>query len=161
MYKRKVFTLNDLKPLSINSATINSRQGRGRHKSEVARQFELQVFQKLDTPENKQAFKELRETFVPKLHQFEIDFIAEYPRTDFIAKTTGCISGHTVDQTNWEKIIADLFFLPKHAENEAPYGCQNLMLDDKYLVYYTSRKKISSDGKYRIILQIKIMPRDF
>jgi hypothetical protein len=119
-----------------------------------AREWQYKFFNFLSLEENKIKLQSLRNAFDIKNHGYVVDFQFEVPKLKFINKTGG-LSSRTIDLSNCEKSIIDVLFLPKHCENDAPYGCQNLCIDDKYLVGLSSRKRIAET--YNIKIEIKIV----
>jgi hypothetical protein len=146
------FTLENIKPFSINATYY----GKGFIKTSKAREWALDIFYRLSTPENEQAFKDLREAFDPKKHGFTFHMTAYYPKSQFLTKQ-GHISNKLFDVSNVEKGLIDLFTLPKHALSPSPLGCQNLQIDDRYIVELQSRKKASESEIPYIVVQIGIV----
>lgn len=147
------FVLENLKPFSINSTYYGG--GSSFVKTTAAREWMYQVFHRLSDAESEQKFKDLREAFKPEEHGFEVCMIAYYPRADYMTKK-GHLSNKTLDLTNCEKSLVDCLFLSKHALTAAPYGCQNLQIDDRYVVSLQS-KKLPCDGAPRIEVSIELV----
>lgn len=153
---KRGFSLRDLKPFSVNATNCVSN---GRLiKTSQAREWQSQVFHRLSNKDAEHALTELREFFDPKVHAIAFECTAYYPEAEFYTKKQE-ISAKTIDNSNWEKALVDCVFLPKYALQEAPYGCKNLQLDDKYLVDLFSFKRATKEKEPRIDFTITIMPR--
>jgi hypothetical protein len=150
---KRSFILHDLKPFSINATYY----GQGFVKTAKAREWAMEVFHRLSTEENELKFKELREAFDPKLHGFAVTMTAYYPTAQFYTKQ-GIISNKVFDLSNTEKGLLDLLYLPKHALSPAPLGCQNLQLDDKFVIDLISRKRPTKDACPRIEVILEVIP---
>ena len=153
---KRSFILQDLSPFSINSTNcvVNGRL----IKTSAARNWQMQVFHRLSTKQNEKMFDELRAYFKPATHYFAVEILVAYPASDFYTKKK-MISAHTMDVSNFEKNLVDCFFLPKYAQREAPQGCKNLQIDDKYICSLKSEKRVtSSDSNPSIRLSIEILP---
>lgn len=146
------FVLHNIKPFSINATYY----GNGFIKTSKAREWAMDIFHRLSTPENEQALRELREAFNPKLHGFIFRMTAFYPRSQFYTKQ-GQISNKTFDMSNCEKGLIDLFCLPKHSISPSPVGCQNLQVDDRYIVELVSKKKCTDSEEPRIEVEIELV----
>lgn len=146
------FTLPGIKPLSINSTYTNV--GRGRAKTQAARDWTTEFFHALGTQANLQALKELREYFNPEEHFYSLSLVLTYPMPIFWKQDSG-ISAKTVDISNFEKSIIDCLFLPKFHVTPFPYGCENLNVDDKFLAEMQSAKRAGDDYSLKIVVEIK------
>lgn len=127
----------------------NSRLG----KTGAAQDWTLNAFYALSAHEAQ--FKIMREAFDPLLNYYSVRLIAYYPEAQFVAKGKG-ISQRTHDLSNFEKPLIDLMFLPRHCDFNAPYGFQNLCIDDKYVGELYSCKRATSEAAPYIIVEIKI-----
>lgn len=121
-----------------------------------AREWQSKFFHYLSLEPNKQALADLRSTFNEQINGYIVKLAFGIPKQDFLNKG-GTLSSRAIDLTNCEKSVIDVLFLPKHFDTEPPYGCQNLCLDDKYLLEMTSRKYVAD--KYEINIQIEIVDR--
>lgn len=145
---RESFTIQ-LKPFSINAMYY----GDGRTKTQAARDWSYQVFHKLSQEGIKTKLKKLRDHFDHKKHGYVVRLSATYPEKLFYRKAGG-ISAKTMDISNWEKPLIDLLFLPKYFDQEPPYGCENLNIDDKYIVGLSSRKQPGEGQQMRISITV-------
>jgi hypothetical protein len=118
-----------------------------------ARDWQHKFFHELSSKDNALKLERLRTAFDPRLNGYVVELEIGAPRADFVTKAGG-LSSRAIDLTNCEKSIIDVLFLPKHFENEAPYGCKNLNRDDKWLVGMSSRKLISADYNIKITISI-------
>lgn len=139
-----------VKPFSINAMYYSHRQ----IKTQEARKWSYEVFSQLDSPKNLKIMSQIRESFNKKEHFFHIDLTAFYPKKRLLTKA-GEISAKSIDLTNWEKPIVDLLFLPKHQINSAPFGVQNIGVDDKYICSMSSQK-VAWNGDFKIQFVIKL-----
>jgi Endodeoxyribonuclease RusA len=146
--KRK-FVLKDLKPLSINSTY--HRTHHGVVKTQDARDWTYTIFHILSATENQEKLKELREFFDPSKHVFRVEIKALYPRAKLWRKGGG-ISAKSIDITNFEKSIVDIFWLPRNFQM-----CSNLNADDKYITEMRSSKVASEDDTSSIEVEIEIL----
>jgi hypothetical protein len=128
-----------VKPLSINS-TYYSNKGHG--KTADAQDWFHTVFYTLDKAVNQTKLTELRGFFDPTKHGLRFGITVFVPEKLLYTKDGGKLSSKTVDLSNLEKSIVDAFCLPAHAEKQAPYGCQNLQIDDRYVNRLFSCKKL-------------------
>jgi len=146
------FTLDGIKPLSVNSTYTNV--GRGRAKTQAARDWTSEFFYQLGTQENLKKLAELRETFDPAQHFYAVQLDMYYPDSLLFRKGGG-ISAKTVDLSNFEKSIIDCLFLPKFNNTPFPYGCENLNIDDKFVAELVSRKKAAQAHQLSIAIEIR------
>lgn len=135
------FKFTNLKPFSVNSAYIRTFSGVA--KSAGANEFCAQVFNVLSCLEEQVKILELKRLFDPDKHGYAFKMCAYYPKEQFYTKK-GQISNRTIDCTNWEKILVDCFCLPKFCNIAWPHGCNNLEIDDRYVVDVDSRKRPSN-----------------
>lgn len=149
---RKDFKLI-IKPFSINAMYY----GDARTKTSQAREWSYQVFHQLSTLNNLNNMKDLREYFNPTKHQVSIEILVEYPKNIFFTKN-GTISAKTIDITNFEKVITDLFFDKRYFDKEYPYGCKNLNIDDKYITELFSKKSFIESDVHIINYSVIINP---
>lgn len=139
--------------LNVRSFSINAMYGPKKFKTALARDWEMTVFHQLSSEENLTKFSRLREAFNPAEHGYSVSITVYYPESKFYTKG-GDISAHTHDVSNYEKPLVDLLFLPKYFDLNAPYGCRNLNVDDKYIVRMFSRKAVGPDYSVRLVLKI-------
>lgn len=116
----------------------------------------MSVFNALDTPEHINAMELLHSNFDASRHGFHIELTCFYPQEQFKAKA-GNISSKTQDITNWEKPLVDLLFLDKYSFSQAPFGIQNIRIDDKFIVSMLSQKKSWAADRTKIEIQIGIV----
>lgn len=154
---KRLLVLNTVKPLSINSTYYST--GGGFIKTTAAREWTHEVCYHLSSEENEKALADLRQHFDNSKHYYKISLEAHYPKKFFITGK-GHISARTVDITNWEKSIIDVIFLPKNYSDTPPYGCKNLNIDDRYICEMSSKKVLSKDDFYRIVVEIEISNLD-
>lgn len=150
---KRVFSLHGLKPLSVNSTYVRTLNGV--MKTSAATEWFYSAFHILSSEENKQKLKELREYFDPKKHVYSFEIVALYPKKIFFTKQ-GTVNSKTIDVSNFEKSIIDIFCLKRYFNNPSPAGCENLNTDDRYVTDLTSRKAVSSDDEPRIEVEIYI-----
>lgn len=139
------FVLN-VKPFSINQVHYRD----GKRKTRECRDWEITVFNALNTPEYLASMALLRQDFDPKKHAFKIELTCCYPASYFRTKD-GNISSKTQDITNWEKPLVDLIFLDKYSLSPSPFGIENIQIDDKFIVEMLS-KKVAYDGANTMLL---------
>ncbi len=139
--------------LNVRSFSINAMYGPKKFKTSLARDWEMTVFHQLSSEENLTKFSRLREAFDPAIHGYSVSIIVYYPESKFYTKG-GDISAHTHDVSNYEKPLVDLLFLPKYFDLNAPYGCRNLNVDDKYIVRMFSRKAVGPDYSVKVVLKV-------
>lgn len=150
---KEKFILHGLKPLSVNSTYYRSFNGVT--KTSAANDWTYTIFHILSSSENVEKLAKLRSEFDPKLHALSFDICVFYPKSIFYTKT-GVINSKTIDVSNFEKSIVDVFCLKRHFDNPPPSGCQNLNTDDRYVTDMRSSKRPSEDGEPRIEVEIEI-----
>jgi hypothetical protein len=114
------------------------------------------IMHQLSYKANKLALAELREKFDPKKHDFVVHMSAIYPPNIFTTKE-GILSSRTIDCSNWEKPLIDLFFDKQYFDRPSPYGCENLNINDKHIIRLMSLKKPGTANQ--LVVSIKIVPR--
>lgn len=144
------------KPFSINQMYY----GDGRNKTQKAREWSYKIFHALNSEENQEKLKNLRDHFKILDHVYHVEIDFQFPKK-MLVKKDGSISAKSQDITNMEKTIIDLFFLPKYFEKSSPYGVKNLNVDDKYLTQCLSKKTLSDSDEYKITLRLEILPSPF
>lgn len=122
-------------------------------KSPAFNQWAANIFHKLDTEENLEIFKELREFFDEEKHGFIVNLKFFYPK-DILYTKKGQLSAKCHDISNIEKPIIDLLFLPVYYKKPSPYGCKNLNIDDKYILSMQSSKHVADEHRMEIEIQI-------
>lgn len=144
-----------IKPLSINSTNCVSRSGR-LIKTAQANEWNISAFEALNSDENQEAINKLKKYFDYKKHQYSIKIIAHFPRSHFYKKD-GTLSSKSMDVSNFEKAVIDVLFLPKHCNRPAPFGVNNLEVDDKYITKCIGEKRATDHEHHfiKIILGIK------
>lgn len=143
------FVLN-VKPFSINQLFYRD----GKRKTQEARNWEITVFDALNTAEHLASMAILRQDFDAKLHAFEIELTCFYPAELFRTKE-GNISSRTQDITNWEKPLVDLIFLDRYSFSAPPFGVANIQIDDKFIVSMLSQKKSHTESRTKIEVIIR------
>jgi hypothetical protein len=89
-----------------------------------------------------------------KLNQsLNTELIFLYPSKILLTKK-GYVSRRSSDLSNIEKMLIDLIFDPKFFER----GANNLNLDDTLVTSQISKKRLSPDDSYQIIVHITISP---
>lgn len=144
------------KPFSINAAFY----GDARTKTASVREWAAQILHQLNSAENVEKMKRLREYFDENKHSIKLEICAIYPRSEFITKA-GILSSRTIDVTNFEKLICDLFFDRQYFDKSSPYGVKNLNLNDKHVVEMNSKKTFHEHDHYILEFSIIIIPRSF
>jgi hypothetical protein len=139
--------------LNIRSFSINAMYGPKKFKTPAARDWEMTVMHQLNSEENLTKFSRLREAFNPDIHGYSVSITVYYPESKFYTKG-GDISAHTHDVSNYEKPLVDLLFLPKYFDQQSPYGCRNLNVDDKYIIRMFSRKAPGPDFSVKVVLKV-------
>ena len=139
------FNLN-VPPFSINKmyyATVKTR-------TKEARLWSEDVLNELKSkPGLQKTFKRMRDAFDPAKHSFHITLKYHYPKEIFYT-VKGYVSAGTMDQSNVEKPLIDLLFLPK-------YGDLNLGIDDRYITSLYSEKVPCEDGDSWVSVMIKLV----
>lgn len=139
------------KPVSINNFYYaNKRHG---IRAE-AKEWQCDLFVELARATNKEIIKSLKDKFDPSIHGYKFKITYQAPAGTFYTKSGG-LSSRQIDLSNCEKSLIDVFFLPKY---NGAYGCENLNIDDKWLVELGSRKTVSPDDKYYTIVELEIVP---
>lgn len=138
------------KPVSINNFYYANKLHGIR---EEAREWQGHLFSELARDTNKQIIKLLKANFDRTLHGFKVSITYAAPASTFYTKT-GALSSRQIDLSNCEKSLIDVFFLPKY---NGTYGCENLDIDDKWLLELSSRKTLSADENYYTTIQIEIV----
>ena len=131
--------------------------GKQKFKTTQAREWSYQVFNHLNHISNIKNMKAFRESFNSDIEAIEADLTFYFPE-DIILLKKGGISGRAFDITNMEKCIVDLIFDKQYFEKDPPYGCENLNLDDKYIISMQSRKRVSPDGEFSMVIKLKTIP---
>lgn len=144
------------KPFSLNAATY----GDARTKTRDYYDWQAQIFHQLSSEINQLKLQELREFFDESRHSFKVHIKALYPKDQYVTKQ-GILSSRTVDLTNSEKLIQDLFFDKQYFDRQAPYGCKNLNANDKHVIALFSEKTFHDSPDYILQIAIKIIPRKF
>lgn len=150
---KRSFVLQNIKPFSINATYY----GNGRIKTSEAREWEMNIFYRLSTPENEEKFSELRAAFDSSKHALSVLIVAYYPEVQFYTKKGNISNKIVLDMSNGEKLLLDCMMLSKHALKESPQGCQNLQIDDKELVNMLSFKRPTKSGEPRIEVTFQIV----
>lgn len=125
-----------LEPFSINAVYYRDR----RHKTQAYRDWELSIFQCLNSPEIQQKLSNLRKAYNEDLHCFAVDFTFHFPN---LLNKAGKISSRVEDLSNVEKVLLDVLFLPKFHAQDFPFGVKNINSDDKYVLQLNSRKQLA------------------
>ena len=99
--------------------------------------------------------KELRELFDDKKHGYGVNLEWYFTRDKLITKK-GVLSSRAHDLSNVEKNIIDVLFLPSNAS-----FCENLNIDDRYLIELKSSKKVSPHSFPFLLLTVDILPIEF
>ena len=146
--------LRNLKPLSVNSSY--ARTQRGVAMSDQASKWRAEAFYQMEQEENARALRLLRTHFDPKKHSFRVELTALYPRADFVTKA-GTLSARMMDISNFEKALIDVLFLEKFHGKSCPVGADNICTDDKYILECVSRKRVSEDNTYALIVDVEIL----
>lgn len=123
------------KPFSVNAMFYRD----ARTKTQDWREWSAQVFHQLSTESNLKKLSNLRNAFDPALHHVHVTLTVYYKR-DLFYNRSGEVSAKTMDITNFEKPLVDLFCDNRYFETAYPYGCQNLNINDKYITQLLSRK---------------------
>jgi Holliday junction resolvase RusA-like endonuclease len=118
-----------------------------------AREWQHKAFHYLSSKEHQKSFAELREAFNDSIHGLKIGIVMFIPKSELYTKD-GKLSAKVHDLSNIEKSIVDVMLLKKYGAQESPYGVQNMLTDDKYLVQLSSRKVASNDWGLRISITI-------
>jgi len=146
--------------ININSKafSVNSMYGKRRTYTTSAYQdWAHGIFYQLNTEENLEAMKILRETFDPSSHYYSIKITTYYPYALLITQK-GILSSKAFDVSNTEKPLIDLIFLPKYYGLSLPYGALNLKIDDRYIGDLHSIKRVSPDDEFKIKVELEIIP---
>ena len=131
--------------------SVNAMYGKKRFKTTQARDWSYQVFHILNKIENTRKMASFRNSFDPQTMAIEVCLTFYFPKDILITKS-GMISGRAFDVSNMEKCIIDLIFDKKYFDKDPPYGCENLCLDDKYIISMNSKKRIGDDFLMKVEL---------
>lgn len=151
---REKFVLKGLKSLSVNSTYIRTFNG-VRKSADATDWFRTLCFE-LSRPEHQSKLQALREAFKPESHVFKVYLTTVYPQAEFTTKK-GTLSAKTLDLSNTEKSLIDVFFLPKFNVQPVPEGVPNLNADDKHIVYLQSEKAASANSERGLIVEIELV----
>lgn len=122
-------------------------------KKKDALDWEHTVMHHLSKQETKTKLKNLREYFDKNQHGYIVELKFYFPEEILFTKK-GHLSSRAHDLTNVEKPLVDLLFLPCYFEKKPPYGCENLNIDDKYLIRCLSEKQIADTHRIDISIEI-------
>lgn len=142
------------KPFSVNAMSSRDQ----RYKTTAYKQWTYQIFFQLNKPDNQEKLQKLREFFNPKKHVFKVIMVVERIEEEYL-NSENLISSRNIDITNFEKILADLFFGRAFFKQEVPYGVKNLNCDDKYITSLLSKKRMGTENIIKV--KIKIVPKDY
>ena len=138
------------KPVSINNFYYaNKRHG---IRAE-AKEWQSDLFVALASSTNKAIIQNLKSHFDERVHGYKFSITYEAPASTFYTKRS-TLSSRQIDLSNCEKSLIDVFFLPKY---NGTYGCENLNIDDKWLLELSSRKTLSPDENYYTVVKIEII----
>jgi hypothetical protein len=144
------------KPFSINAATYSD----ARTKTREYHDWQAGIFHQLSQPEHQLNLKLAREAFDESAYSVKLTMTAFYPRQYFVTKD-GNLSARTMDLSNWEKLLQDLFFDAQYFDRPTPRGCNNLGINDKHVVELTSRKLPHDLNEHLIEIIVEYVPRPF
>lgn len=144
------------RPFSINSATY----GDARTKTREYFDWSAQVFHQLSSTVNQEKLKELRDLFDESKHSFKISIKVVYPKDQFITKQN-ILSSRSIDCSNFEKLLVDLFFDKQFFDRPHPRGCPNINQNDKHIVALYSSKTYHELEHHEINFTVKIVSRSF
>lgn len=112
-----------------------------------AKNWMSEVLFHLEQEPNKTAISDLRESFDPELHAYHMTLVTITP-AEILLNKKNMLSAKAFDITNTEKILIDTIFLPKHKPGV------NLEVDDRYLNFLSSTRKIGKKYSLEITLEI-------
>lgn len=142
--------------LQLEPFSINRMYGRDkRHKTADYKDWELAAFNSLNNGFVQKELERFRTDFNPEQHVVEARLVAHYP-ANILFNQKGLISSKAEDITNWEKVLVDIIFLPKHFVQPFPSGVKNLNCDDKLLVKLVSEKAVSTGNTHHILVQLQL-----
>ena len=141
---RRKFIL-PIKCLSINSTYYGNKL---HGMTAEAKDWFSTVLHVLSKAENKKALSELREAFKPLKNAYAFQIKVFTPENLYYTKD-GKLSRRSVDVSNFEKSILDVFCLEKYPNN--------LQTDDCVVKSCHSTKLPSPDGQWRIDITIRIV----
>jgi hypothetical protein len=144
------------KPFSINAATY----GDARTKTSAYYEWSNQIFHQLWSESNQQKMRDLREFFDETKHSVKVHMKAVYPKDQFITKQ-GTLSARTIDCSNGEKLLLDLFFDKQFFSKPHPTGVPNININDKHVVALYSEKTFHDSDDHKIEFTVKIVARKF
>lgn len=142
--------------LNISSFSVNSMYAAGNSrfgKSGEAKEWTYLAYSELNKWSKE--IKDLKELFSEKEHGYGVELEWFFTRDKLITKK-GILSSRAHDLSNVEKNIVDVLFLPSNA----PF-CENLNIDDRYLIELKSSKKVSPHSFPFLLLTVYILPLDF
>lgn len=144
--------INNVAPLSVNSAYYNNRKFGLKPESKIVI---AQICHQIDSPENQVQIQALKKAYKYNKHCFTVDYNFYIPT--FFNKQ-GTISAHGGDLDNFLKILQDVIFgALYHSEKfESPYKSNNVCKDDKLIIALTAQKKYAEN--YQIIITISLLP---
>lgn len=142
-----------VEPISVNATSQRDK----RFKSVKYRQWETMVLLSLTSEDSQQKLQQIRDAYEHGSHSFEVELTAHYPRELYFTKS-GVISNRTLDNSNWEKPIIDLLFLPKYHELKPPSGAPNINVDDRYITSLLSRKLPYDKSRPCMVARIALVP---
>lgn len=151
---KKVLNL-PLKTVSVNSTHFANKSHGLRPE---AKEWLYAVFYNLSLPGAKEALADLRAAFDPAVHGYSVDIRVGAPK-DVLYNKAGGLSSRMHDLSNIEKPLIDALFLPKFFGTNVPYECENLNVDDKYLVRLSSEKVVASNFYLEITIGLIALPK--
>lgn len=128
-----------------------------RFKTAKYRDWQAHAFWELAKPEPEAAMAALREAFDADKYAFHVTLTCYYPTKEFFNKQKGTISTRTIDVSNFEKNILDCMFGQEFHGSMAPYGCNNINANDKYIVQLISKKEAWENSTFAIKVEIELV----
>jgi len=132
------------KPFSVNSMTYRDK----RHKTPEFSNWCRLIQEHLRSDKNQEVLKNLREHFKPESHAFSVDLTFYYPH-EILFTRKNMVSAKAHDLSNIEKPLIDIVFLPQFHKS-----CNNLNIDDKYILNLTSKKRTLEEHLIEVWIEI-------
>lgn len=151
-HQKYTIIINNVAPLSVNSAYYNNRKFGLKPESKAAI---AQICHQIDMDENQAQIQALNKAYEDNKHCFAVDY--EFYLPTFFTKQ-GTISAQGGDLDNFIKILQDVVFGEiYHAETsfKSPYKSNNVCKNDKLITEISARKKFAE--QYAIIVTITLL----
>lgn len=142
-----------VKPVSTNSAYYRYKKSL----NATAREYRESFMQQLQTSSSQFILKDIQSKFNKKKHSLSVSVNIQIPRKIILTKA-GYLSRKGGDIDNYQKLLLD--FLTNERYNKRLFLCgicYNLNIDDQFISILTSKKSVSTDASWYILIDIKVI----